>query len=95
MYFRIQLFGGEEDLLEQLAVVEAVIRENSSVQRGIILSVVASLRTVDPYCGPVKGERGGGTVRGRERGCSAVVVPKLTSDMREKLPEKRRGRENA
>ena len=82
-------------MLEQLAVVEAVIRENSSIQGGVIRPVVASFRTVDPYCGPIKGERGGGTVRGRERRCSAVVVPKLTSDMREKLPEKRRGRENA
>ena len=82
----IQLHSGEKHLLKQVAVVEAVVRENSSIKRGIIRPVISSLRTVDPHRGPIEGERSGGTVHRRQRKCSVVVVP---NDPDQKPPNKK------
>jgi len=77
---RIQTHSREQNLLENLAVVEAVISIRLPVQCDTIRSVIASLRAVNPYSGPVEGERGGGTVRRRYGERPVVSIPKPSCD---------------
>lgn len=85
-YGTVQVSGREKDLLEQISIVETIIRVDRSVQCDIIQPMTFPLRAENPYCSPVEGESSGGTARPRKCERPIVVVPRpIDNNSRQKL----------